>query len=82
MTVMEHAKFIRTVTLLVGLSFIGTILFAPIGIWIIRWGEKQIRHLFEQAMKNPHPSAPLIERAMALGVATSWDDLGPYGGME
>ena len=82
MTVMEHAKFIRTVTLLVGLSFICTILLAPIGIWIIRWGEKQIRHLFEQAMKNPLPDAPLIERAMALGVATSWDDLGIYGDME
>ena len=81
MTVMEHAKFIRTVTLLVGLSFICTVVLAPIGIWIIRWGKKQIRLLFEDAMKNPTEASP-TEKALALGVATSWDDLNVQGDTE
>lgn len=72
MTKDEWALFVRRAHYAIGIPCIVSVVFAPVGIWLIRRGKRQYAAI--TALPDA-PISPSRQEAIALGLASSWDDV-------
>ena len=76
MTQVEYARMIRSMHRIAGWVFIATIIFSPLGIWVLRRGNRIYDFLTTPSDGNDPNTTRVLEGDVAeTSLIMSWDDV-------
>lgn len=75
MTQLEYAKMIRTMHRIMGWCFIASIIFIPLGMWILRRGNRIYEAIATPAEGYDPETELALDEDFERSIAMSWDDV-------
>jgi len=80
MTQVQYAEMIRSMHRIIGWCFIGSIILAPLGVWILRRGNRLYAILTTPQSEHDDPATNRVLEGDSINnsLIMSWDDLGRF----
>ena len=75
MTQLEYAKMIRSMHRIAGWCFIASIILSPIGVWILRRGNRIYEAITTPAEGYDPATELALDEDFERSIAMSWDDV-------